>query len=398
MISVSEAQEILSKFSNKGPIERVSFENCLNRLLAENIYADRDAPPFDRVAMDGIAIQSDQLQIRQQFVIEDIQAAGQQQKSLNKPENCLEVMTGAVLPVHTDCVIPYEKLTIKNGVARLNSTDHKAFQNTHKKGIDAKKGDQLLASGTWIHPGVKGVLATTGHTEIKAIQVPKIMICSTGDELVPITHNPLPHQIRRSNVYMLQAALKDLNIEAHTTHLPDDKDQLNASIGKLLEEYDLLMFSGAVSKGKYDFLPTVFKELCIQIHIHGVKQKPGKPFLFGTIGSNSVFGFPGIPSSTLVCFHLYFKWWYNHYLGIAPNNNYAYLNNEVTFKKPLTNHLLIKSSVEDGKILANPVANSGSGDLVHLALADGFLSLPAEKDTFKKGEIFPITFFHQTGL
>ena len=85
-------------------------------------------------------------------------------------------------------------------------------------------------------------------------------------------------------------------------------------------------------------------------------------------------------------------------MGIAPNNNYAYLNNEVTFKKPLTNHLLIKSSVEDGKILANPVANSGSGDLVHLALADGFLSLPAEKDTFKKGEIFPITFFHQTGL
>lgn len=398
MIRVSEAQEILLKFSKKGPTERIPFENCLNRMLAENIFADRDAPPFDRVAMDGIAIQSDQLQIRQQFVIEDIQAAGQEQKSLNNPENCLEVMTGAVLPAHTDCVIPYEKLIIKNGVARLISTDHKAFQNTHKKGIDAKKGEQLLSSGTWIHPGVKGVLATTGHTEVEVVQLPKVMICSTGDELVPIQNTPLPHQIRRSNVYMLQAALKDLNIEAHTTHLPDDKEQLNASIGKLLEEYDLLMFSGAVSKGKYDFLPDVFEELGIQIHIHGVKQKPGKPFLFGTKSTKSIFGFPGNPSSTLVCFHLYFKCWFNHYLGNSPKSNYAYLNKEVTFKKPLTNHLLIKSSFEDGKILADPVINSGSGDLVHLALADGFLSLPPEKDTFKKGELFPITYFHQIGL
>lgn len=398
MISVSEAQEILLKFSKEGPTERIPFENCLNRMLAENIFADRDAPPFDRVAMDGIAIQSDQLQLRQQFKIEDIQAAGQEQKSLNNPENCLEVMTGAILPMHTDCVIPYEKLTINNGVARLISTDHKAFQNTHKKGIDAKKGEQLLSSGTWIHPGVKGVLATTGHTEVEVVQLPKVMICSTGDELIPIQNTPLPHQIRRSNVYMLQAALKDLNIEAHTTHLPDDKDLLKASIGKLLEEYDLLMFSGAVSKGKYDFLPTVFKELGIQIHIHGVRQKPGKPFLFGTKGSKSVFGFPGNPGSTLVCFHLYFKYWFNHYLGTSPQSNYAFLNKEVTFKKPLTNHLLIKCSFEDGKTLANPVANSGSGDLVHLAMADGFLSLPAEKDTFKKGEIFPITYFHQTGM
>jgi molybdopterin molybdotransferase len=398
MISVSEAQEILLKFSKKGPTERVSFENCLNRMLAENIYADRDAPPFDRVAMDGIAIQSDQLQIRQQFVIEDIQAAGQKQKSLNNPENCLEVMTGAVLPRHTDCVIPYEKLTIKNGVARLISTNHKAFQNTHKKGIDAKKGEQLLPSGTWIHPGVKGVLATTGHIELDVVQLPKIMICSTGDELVPIQNTPLPHQIRRSNVYMLQAALKDLNIEAHTTHLPDDKEQLNASIGKLLEEYDLLLFSGAVSKGKYDFLPDVFEELGIQIHIHGVKQKPGKPFLFGTKADKSIFGFPGNPSSTLVCFHLYFKCWFNHYLGNSPKSNYAYLNKEVTFKKPLTNHLLIKCSFEEGKILAEPVINSGSGDLVHLALADGFLSLPPEKETFKKGELYPITYFQQTSL
>jgi len=398
MISVEEAQNIILKFTKTGGKESIAFENCLNRMLAEGVFADRDAPPFDRMAMDGIAIQSQQLLKQQRFFIDDIQAAGQEQKTLKNPENCLEVMTGAVLPQNTDCVIPYEKITINNGSAELASTDHSPFQNIHKQGVDAKKGDQLLPSGTWIHPGVKGVLATTGLTQIKVLKSPQIMICSTGDELVPIEDQPLPHQIRRSNVYMIQAALKDLNIEAKTTHLPDDKAKLRSAIKELLTDYDVLLFSGAVSKGKYDFLPVVFQELGVQIHIHGVKQKPGKPFLFGTHGKNFVFGFPGNPTSTLVCFHAYFKLWLKQHLGIKDTSTYAHLNKDIVFNKPVTNHLLVKTSTEDGKLLATPIANSGSGDWVHLALADAFLSLPSDQTEFKKGEIFPITFLHRNSF
>jgi molybdopterin molybdotransferase len=345
--------------------------------------------------MDGIAIQSDQLLNRNQFFIEGIQAAGQEKKSLLNPENCLEVMTGAVLPENTDCVIPYEKISIKEGIAEVNTNGHQPFQNIHSKGIDAKKGDQLLAPGTWIHPGIKGVLATTGSIEVQVLKLPKIMICSTGDELVPIEDQPLPHQIRRSNVYMLQAALKDLNIEAETAHLPDDKKQLKTSIGKLLIDYDILLFSGAVSKGKYDFLPDVFREHGIQIHIHGVKQKPGKPFLFGTKGNKLIFGFPGNPTSTLVCFHAYFKLWLQQFLGIKNKITYAHLTQDIVFKKPLTNHLLVETFIENGKLMAAPVANSGSGDWVHLAMADAFMSLPLDQDAFKKGELYPITYLHR---
>ncbi|WP_339717648.1 molybdopterin molybdotransferase MoeA [Cyclobacterium amurskyense] len=398
MISVAEAQNIILEHSTKGGTESIAFEICLNRMLAEGIYTDRDAPPFDRVAMDGIAIDSRQLLKQRSFFIEAIQAAGQEQKTLKNPENCIEVMTGAVLPYHTDCVIPYEKVTIQNGIAKLDSMAHKPFQNTHRKGIDAKKGDLLLPSGTWIQPGVKGILATTGNTQVKVVKLPKVMICSTGDELVPIESEPLPHQIRRSNVYMLQAALKELNVEAKTTHLPDDKAKLTSAIKQLLDEFDVLLFSGAVSKGKYDYLPVVFQELGLQIHIHGVKQKPGKPFLFGTKGTKCVFGFPGNPTSTLVCFHAYFKLWLNQYLGITLTPNYAYLTKDIVFKKPLTNHLLVKTSHDNGKTMANPIANSGSGDLVHLALANAFLSLPSEQDEFKKGELYPITYFHQNSF
>lgn len=395
MISVAEAKQTILKYSIKRTTESVSFEDCNDRMLAKSILADRDAPPFNRVAMDGIAIQCDQLFNQNQFFIEGIQAAGQEQKSLTNPENCLEVMTGAVLPENTNCVIPYEKITIKEGIAEVLTNDHKPFQNIHKKGIDAKNGDQLLPPGTWIHPGVKGVLATTGSTEVQVFKLPKIMICSTGDELVPIEDQPLPHQIRRSNVYMLQAALKDLNIDAQTAHLPDDKEQLTRAIGRLLIDYDVLLFSGAVSKGKYDFLPDVFREHGIQIHIHGVKQKPGKPFLFGTLDERFIFGFPGNPTSTLVCFHAYFKLWLQRYLGINNEVIFAHLTQDIVFKKPLTNHLLVKTSIKDGKIMAAPVANSGSGDWVHLAMADGFLSLPLEQEVFKKGDLFPLTYLHR---
>ncbi|WP_339925298.1 molybdopterin molybdotransferase MoeA [uncultured Cyclobacterium sp.] len=398
MKSVKEAQDIIIKFSKKGETDSIPFKDCLNRMLAEGVFADRDAPPFDRVAMDGIAIQSEQLLKRQHFIVEGIQAAGQEQKSLKNPDNCLEVMTGAVLPGNTDCVIPYEKITIKEGIATLHANDHRQFQNIHKKGVDAEKGDQLLPAGTWIHPGVKGVLATSGLTQVKVVKSPKIMICSTGDELVPIEDKPLPHQIRRSNVYMLQAALKDLNIEAETTHLPDDKPKLKTAIKELLGEYDVLLFSGAVSKGKYDFLPLVFQELGVKIHIHGVKQKPGKPFLFGTQGEKFVFGFPGNPTSTLVCFHAYFKLWLKQHLGIKDTLTFGHLDKDIVFNKPVTNHLLVKTSMEKGKLLAQPIANSGSGDWVHLALADAFLSLPSDQSEFKKGEIFPITFLHRNSF
>lgn len=392
MNTVDEALKLV--LGNKLPfqVETVPLQESLHRILAQEIPADRDSPPFHRVTMDGIAINSSQLGKKDKFSIEGVQAAGDPQGQLANPENCLEVMTGAILPGKTDCVIPYEQIEIADKVATLLHSDFTENQNVHLKGTDAKKGDILLQKGTFIQPGTIGVMATVGISKVNVVKPPTITICSTGNELVDITTSPLPHQIRKSNVYMLQAALKSMGIEAQTRHIEDDKHQLTTELKKLLVENDILLFSGAVSKGKYDFLPEVLEDLGIKKVVHGVAQKPGKPFLFGKKENTFVFGFPGNPASTLICFHFYFKDWLMAHLGKQKNGFQAVLSDDVSFNRPVTYHLLVKVVAEGETMVAVPVSNSGSGDLVHLAAADGFLTLPSNSETFKKGTTYPLTF------
>jgi molybdopterin molybdotransferase len=341
--------------------------------------------------MDGIAIQAARFSPGKYFPIENTQAAGQSALTLSDPENCLEVMTGAVLPFKTDCIIPYECVEIVDGKARVDLAEVSSFQNIHRQGTDARKGDVLIRSGSTITAGMVGVMAAVGYLNVSALSTPKVVVCATGDELVPVDQTPLPHQIRNSNSYMLQAALMGLGIAADTVQIADDRDKQRDGLQKLIGAYDVLMFSGAVSKGKFDYLPEVLEELGLDKKIHGVAQRPGKPFLFGTVGKTLVFGFPGNPGSTLVCFHVYFKPWLREHLGLPEQPLYATLTAEVIFKKPLTYHLLVTLENKDGNLFATPVDHSGSGDLVHLGLAQGFVSLPAGEDFWKAGSLVPLT-------
>jgi molybdopterin molybdotransferase len=392
MTSVEEARQIILDHKLPQHTETVPLGESLHKVLAQNILADRDAPPFHRVTMDGIAIRASKLQEKKRFPIENIQAAGHPQLSLKDENHCLEVMTGAVLPENTDCVIPYEQLQIENGTAFVMDGSFTAHQNVHMQGTDARQGDVLFRSGLHINPGAIGVMATVGVENVSVIKAPKIIICSTGDELVDIHEKPLPHQIRKSNVYMLQTALKEFGIEANTIHLADDLDILERELKKLLDENDILLFSGAVSKGKYDYLPEVLEKLGVNKKIHGIKQKPGKPFLFGQMDNRLVFGFPGNPASTMICFHLYFKPWLMTHLGLEGGKMTAVLSEDVMFHRPVTYHLLVKVDTVGATLTATPVKNSGSGDLIHLAEADGVLSLPADQERFLKAHRFPLTY------
>lgn len=395
MISVEEALHHILSHNLPAETELVELQDALGRVLAEPVLADRDAPPFDRVTMDGIAIQARALQDYESFKIETIQAAGAEQTRLSAPDNCIEVMTGAVLPRDTDCIIPYEQIEIKDGKAYPLHKDHVAGQNVHSQGKDAKKGDILLPKGKTISPTVAGILASVGMQQVQVVKLPKIAVCSTGDELVDIDKQPLPHQIRKSNAIMLNSALMELRLKADSYHLPDDQELMNRRLASLIDEYNVILFSGAVSRGKYDFLPVVLEDLGMRKVIHGVAQRPGKPFLFGNLGQTLVFGFPGNPVSTFVCFHLYFKPWLRQHVRIPTTNYTATLGSEVLFDKPLSYHLLVSLTVKDGVLVAMPFANSGSGDLVHLAQADGLLTLPKEKATFAKGEPYPLTFIRK---
>lgn len=399
MISVKEAKNIILKATYDFGVEEVPFIKAVGRILKEEIVADRDFPPFNRVSMDGIAIDYNSFKIGQRaFNIEGIQAAGSKQITLQNSENCIEVMTGAVLPNNTNTVIRYEDVTIENGVATININTINHKQNVHPKGKDGKVGDELIKPNKKISAAEIGVLATVGKSIVKVAKLPKVMIVSTGDELVEVDEIPLEHQIRRSNVFTLVSLLERLHISSKTAHITDDKPVLKSKIKSYLEEYDVLLFSGAVSKGKYDYLPEVLDELGVEKHFHKVAQRPGKPFWFGRTKSEKfnnknqpvVFAFPGNPISTFVNCLAYFCPWYYKSVGLALKEETAILGEDISFKPNLVYFLQVKLESKFGHLVAIPMSGNGSGDLASLVKTDAFIQLPNDKTDFKKGEVYPV--------
>jgi molybdopterin molybdotransferase len=405
MISVAQALQTVLNTSQDFGVEEIPFLKSLGRILKEEIFADRDFPPFHRVSMDGIVIDFAAFKNGQRaFKIEGIQAAGSEQIALQNAENCIEVMTGAVLPNNANAVIRYEDVTIENGVATINIDAINEGQNIHSKGKDGKSGDLLIQKNTIISAAEIGVLATVGKSFVKVARQPKVMIVSTGDELVGVDQNPLAHQIRRSNVFTLVSLLERLHIFSESTHITDDKPILKSKIATYLKEYDVLLFSGAVSKGKYDFLPEVFEELGIDKLFHKVAQRPGKPFWFGretsvikndfslnTHENNTIiFGFPGNPISTFVNCLAYFYPWYYKAVGIEVKEETAILAEDINFKPNLTYFLQVQLASEKGQLMAYPIKGNGSGDLASLVKTDAFIQLPSDKIEFKRGEVFAI--------
>ncbi|WP_435416466.1 molybdopterin molybdotransferase MoeA [Polaribacter aestuariivivens] len=405
MISVKEAKNIILNSIQNFGIEEIPFIESVGRVLREDILADRDFPPFNRVSMDGIAIDFIPFKNGQRdFKIEGIQAAGSEQITLENSENCIEVMTGAVLPNNANTVIRYEDVTIKNGIATINIDEIKDAQNVHPKGKDRKIGDLLIKQNTKISAAEIGVLATVGKSLVKVAKQAKVMIVSTGDELVGVDEIPLAHQIRRSNVFTLVSLLERLQIPSETAHITDDKPILKQKIETYLKGYDVLLFSGAVSKGKFDFLPQVFEELGVEKLFHKITQRPGKPFWFGLKEfSNTdkhpgnqykkntiVFGFPGNPISTFVNCLAYFYPWYYKSVGVEVEEETAILAEDVIFKSNLTYFLQVKLSYKFGHLVATPITGNGSGDLVSLVSADAFIQLPNDKSEFESGEVFPL--------
>ena len=392
MITSEKALEIILTQTEDFGVEKIDFIDSIGRILKEEIVADRDFPPFHRASMDGIAITVEPFNkgIRK-FKIEGVQAAGSPQLTLEDPNNCIEVMTGAMAPVNSEAVIPYELVEIKNGVAKVNTNDIKYFQNIHRKGLDRKKEDILISKNTIISAAEIGVLATVGKNTVQVARNPKVMLISTGDELVEIDQTPTDYQIRRSNIHTLVAILDRINIKADTVHIADDKPLLKQKIEKILNNYDVLLFSGAVSKGKFDYLPEVLDELGVEKLFHKVRQRPGKPFWFGKKEDTTVFAFPGNPVSTFVSCMKYFYPWFQRSTGINyQNNNFAILAKDFNFKPDLTYFLQVKLENKNVQLLANPIAGHGSGDLANLVDNDAFIELPTGKQSFSKGEVFPL--------
>ncbi len=391
MITVSKAYQLIASHQRAFGIEKIPFQKALNRVLAEDVIADRDFPPFDRVMMDGIAIHSDSFaKAQRRFYIERESVAGTSIQSLSGKENCIEVMTGVVLPLNTNAVIPYEDCVIQDGIASIQVDEIKPFQNVHRQGSDEKEGAVLLSKNTRITAAHISILATVGLHEVEVYKLPRIAICSTGDELVRVEQMPLPHQIRQSNIYFISADLERENISASLHHLPDNKEEMKEQLLSIVDKHDVILLSGAVSKGKRDYLPQTLTSIGFETVFHKVAQRPGKPFLFASMNNKLVFGFPGNPVSTFVCFHLFFKHWLQLCLHQSLKTIPAKLCEEVTIPATLSLHLLVTLFYKNGECFAQPIQTSTSGDVISLIHADGIVSFTDEMEKWYKGEVVTV--------
>lgn len=391
MITVAEVDKIILDLVKITDTEKVSFNDCLGRVLAEDILADRDFPPFDRAMMDGIIIRyTDWKSGIRSFIIQELLPAGSPAVTLQESGSCIEIMTGAVSPLNADTIIKYEEVTLENGSAIIeDNLEVKANQHVHPQGSDRKINAVLIKKGKTITAAEIGVLATVGKTEVLVQKRLKVAIVATGDELVEIDQTPLAHQIRKSNVYNLQAHLKSKGFDSNIFHIVDDRSKLRKALEKILKNHEVVVLSGGVSKGKLDFVPEILTELGVEKHFHFVKQRPGKPFWFGTYANGAVFALPGNPNSTFVGLNRYVIPFLHRSEGIDPVKIKARLAEDFSFKPPLTYFLQVKLLYNnEGQLIASPLPGHGSGDLANLVDADALLELPPDKTDFKKGEVF----------
>lgn len=391
MVSVQEASRIVFSHLYKPGEHTLPITVAGGTVLAEPIRADRDFPPFHRVAMDGIAIQYEAWKEgKTAFAIEGVQAAGEPQKKLLNSMNCFEVMTGAVLPEGTDTVIRYEDVQVRDGIAQLSIAAVVQGSNIHRQQQDARKEAVLLEPGTLLSPAEIALLAAVGKAEVKVYAFPSTAIISSGDELVAIEDVPQPHQIRRSNVYAIEAAMREMHWAGNRFHLPDDKSALETGLREAVRQHDLIILSGGVSKGKFDFIPEVLEAVGFKKLFHQVSQRPGKPFWFGVSENGKVvFALPGNPVSTYLCFYRYIKPWVIKSMGSGWAGQYAVLAQDFSFAPALTYFLQVTVKNEQGVMKAYPAPGGGSGDFANLKNVTGFLELPVGQTDYQAGTAFP---------
>ncbi len=395
-ISVSEADNIIrSKVRSWGTVQ-CPIQDSLGRVLREEIVADRDFPPFDRVTMDGIAILYRTFDTgRRSFRVVGTHAAGAPNVRLDDPETCLEVMTGAVLPSGTDCVIRVEDLDLADGVATVKAgVDAVRMQNVHRFGSDYAAGHHLLSADVVIAPQHIAVIASVGRTQVRVAALPRIAVVATGDELVPVDSIPKPYQIRMTNPFAVRAALESRGYgDATIHHISDERSTMIEAFGKILDENDVVIVSGGVSAGKFDLVPEVLAELGVRAAFHKVLQRPGLPLWLGTREPGPVvFALPGNPVSALVsvCRHV-LPYLARCTTGTSSRGETAVLAEPYDFETELTLFLPVLLEPDDaGRIRAYPRPVHGSGDFARLTGSNGFLELPAHIARFEAGSVWPL--------
>jgi molybdopterin molybdotransferase len=388
MIDFEIALDIVLNSTIELKTEEVTLDKSIGKILAKDIHSDIEMPPFNKSAMDGFACKRDDTDIVLE-IIETIPAGYAPQNKVGKNQ-CSRIMTGGMVPEGADCVIRVEdtEMVDKNSVQILTTMKN---NNIAYQGEDVKVGQKVLDKGIIIKPQTIAVLASVGCAEITVSKMPIVGVISTGSELVEPNQKPGLSQIRNSNSYQLVGQISKLNCISKYYGIAEDTEEATFKIiTKALSECDVVLLTGGVSMGDFDFVPKVFEKIGVDIKFEQLAVQPGKPTTFGLYKNKRIFGLPGNPVSSYVQFELLVKPLLYQMMGHEYKQENIFMPLGVEYKRRnTTRRSWIPVQLNDnGEVI--PVSYHGSAHIHSLAFADGLINIGIGKELIEKGEVVDV--------
>lgn len=383
MISVVEALQKILASAAPSNTRMLPIENALSHVLANDIKADRPLPPFNRVAMDGFAVRSEDFDGVEdgvvQLKIKGLIQTGVASKTAIKPGEAVQIMTGAPCPDSADAVVKIENAVIDRDTVTLTEPGIKPGLNIASMGEDSEKGRVLIEKGSPLTTAGIAICASVGLDQVAVYRKPTVMVISTGSEIIPPAQTPLPHQIRDCNSYSLCTAAKAMDLDVTLLGIGEDDTSV---LGQMIEkglEADILILSGGVSMGEYDHIPGLLAEKGVQKILHNVRVKPGKPIWFGKTETGTfVFGMPGNPVSVQTCFKIFVEPFIRKLSGRrSPENVFMTLPlSDELFSKTQREHYMPGQIVmHEGQTHIKPIVIRGSGDFSNFESSHGLIKV-----------------------
>jgi molybdopterin molybdotransferase len=390
LIEYPEAERLVNESTPLLPVEETPLGDSLGLALAGDLTATTDSPPFDNSAVDGYAVRSRDAEVGRVFgVVDEAPAGSPARRSVGEGE-AIKIFTGGVIPDGADAVVMVENTSGWGESFELKKTPAPG-NNIRAAGEDTRRGDVILRSGTGIGSPEIALAATQGYGTLPVYRRPRVVVLSTGTELVePGTRQLAPGEIFDSNSYAIVAAAREAGAEARRLYAAsDDADTLRAAIEEALETADVVVTSGGVSVGEKDLVKSTMLELGVDQVFWGVKFKPGKPLFYGTRGETRLFGLPGNPVSAMVCFDLFVR---PALMATTGRKDKERPRIQVYFEKPVVNkfgrlHAMRVSLRRTEKgWLAESVGSQGSGLVSSLTRADALALIGPASDGLPAGE------------
>ena len=397
-IAISEAVNRVMKYAPIGEIEYVSINECDGRYLGDPVKASHDIPPFDRAPYDGFAIRAEDsigasLDNPVEFeVIEEIGAGYIAKKEVGKFQ-AVRIMTGALMPKECNAVVMLELATdmIKNGKSYMFiKRQYKLGDNVSYQGSETKAGQILVEKGRYINPGIKALLATFGYAKVPVVKKPVVGIYATGTELLDVDEPMEPGKIRNSNAYMIASQINRVGAQAkYLGKLEDDFDKCYQAVEAALDEVDILITTGGVSVGDYDYVPEIYNKLGAEVLFNKIAMRPGSVTTVAQYNGKLLFGLSGNPSACFVGFELYarpiIRSWFQsskpHLQKIT-----AILHTDFPKANPFTRFVRSKLIFNEGKLYAEPSGLDKSNVVTSLIDCDSLIILPGGTRGFVKGD------------